>query len=127
MQNIVGDEHGKISVVVYVVSVVSVYAYAWWAGTFEQKRSSALSKIVPKVLFLSTRLYFIHCLYHYPAAMKSVISVVASCLSGAKIISDYEVIVINDNSTDKTGHILEELARSHPSGDRLHLCMYRSF
>ncbi len=31
----------------------------------------------------------------------------------------YEVLVVDDASTDGTGHILEEIARSHPHADRL--------
>lgn len=32
---------------------------------------------------------------------------------------DYEVIVVDDDSTDRTPHILDEIARTHPQGARL--------
>jgi chlorobactene glucosyltransferase len=37
----------------------------------------------------------------------------------------YEVIVVDDGSTDKTGHILDELVATHPNGKRLWVLQLR--
>lgn len=39
---------------------------------------------------------------------------------------EYEVIAVDDGSSDKTAHILEELARSHPNGKRLWVLRLRN-
>lgn len=39
--------------------------------------------------------------------------------------SQYEVIAVDDGSTDKTGQILDELARTHPQGNRLWILRLR--
>ena len=40
--------------------------------------------------------------------------VIAALQSASKLTSDYEIIVVNDGSSDSTAHILEELARVYP-------------
>src|SRR5579875_1810819 len=39
--------------------------------------------------------------------------------------ANYEVIVVDDGSTDRTGQILDDLAASHPHGNRLYILRLR--
>lgn len=82
----------------------------------ERKRMSGLKtqRRVPQRLSLSA---FMPCYNEEGNVERTTLALLAAC---RKVSDDFEVIIVNDGSADRTGEIAERLAREHPQVRAVH-------
>src|SRR4030095_15243672 len=56
--------------------------------------------------------------YHHARSLRSVVAPALSVIP--RLADDYEVLVIDDGSTDETAAIIDELAERHPAVKAIH-------
>lgn len=105
----------------HVAGIVGLYTYAWWHAPFSKREQARVKKLSahPVIPAESPQLHPIVSII-VPARNEE--NTIRRCLTSLldQDFVQYEVIAVDDNSTDTTADIIKELACSHPSRDRLH-------
>jgi chlorobactene glucosyltransferase len=107
----------------HVIGVIGFYIVLWWRSTPAKEDRAVQEPPKPKNASQSKSGPLVSVILPARNEERNIRRCVTSLLE--QDYANFEVIVVDDGSTDATPHILEEIAQSHPRGNRLFVLRLR--
>lgn len=105
----------------HVVGVIGFYLLIWWR--IWPNKKDRVHPLPPASTIIPSHHPFVSVIVPARNEERNIRRCVTSLLE--QDYGNYEVIVVDDGSTDRTGQILDDLAVSHPQSDRLYVLRLR--